>query len=63
MRKSRISNIPYTDKGYLLFGSNTEETKAQFIKHFSIEDYDASRKLEAELEAFRQDVGPTWLMV
>eukprot|EP00026_Physarum_polycephalum_P005237 Phypoly_transcript_05268.p1 GENE.Phypoly_transcript_05268~~Phypoly_transcript_05268.p1 ORF type:complete len:543 (+),score=111.89 Phypoly_transcript_05268:98-1726(+) len=50
------------DKGYLLFGSNTEETKAQFIKHFSKEDWEASQKLEAELEAFRQDIGPTWLM-
>lgn len=50
------------DTGYLLFGSNTEETKAQFIKSFSIEDWEASQKLEAELEAFRHDVGPTWLM-
>lgn len=51
------------ETGYLLFGSNTEETKAQFIKSFTKEDWEASQKLEAELEAFRQDVGPTWLMV
>jgi len=54
--------IPTIGKGYLLFGSNTAETKAQFLKYFSAEDYAASRKLEDELEAIRQDVGLTWLM-
>jgi len=50
------------EKGYLLFGSNEADTKAQFIKYFSEADWLASKKLDAELEAFRDDVGKTWLM-
>jgi len=53
--------VPTIGKGYLLFGSDTESTKQQFFKYFSEEDWVASRKLEDELEAMRQDIGKTWL--
>jgi len=53
--------LPTTGEGYLLFGSDTESTKKQFLKFFSEQDWIASRKLEAELECLRQDLGKTWL--
>eukprot|EP01112_Ceratiomyxa_fruticulosa_P008195 TRINITY_DN2116_c0_g1_i1.p1 TRINITY_DN2116_c0_g1~~TRINITY_DN2116_c0_g1_i1.p1 ORF type:complete len:541 (+),score=140.45 TRINITY_DN2116_c0_g1_i1:275-1897(+) len=54
--------VPTTGKGYLLFGSNKEETKRQFLEHFSKEDYESSQQIEHELEMLRDDLGKTWLM-
>jgi phytoene dehydrogenase-like protein len=56
------SFVPNTKTGYLLFGSNGAETKRQFLEYFSEEDWVAAGKLDAELAALRDDVGPTWLM-
>eukprot|EP01114_Cavostelium_apophysatum_P004634 TRINITY_DN1496_c0_g1_i1.p1 TRINITY_DN1496_c0_g1~~TRINITY_DN1496_c0_g1_i1.p1 ORF type:complete len:463 (-),score=122.01 TRINITY_DN1496_c0_g1_i1:40-1428(-) len=53
--------LPTIKKGYLLFGSNREETKQQFIKYFSQEDWEANLRLEKEITALRDDVGPSWL--
>jgi hypothetical protein len=67
--------LPTTGQKYLLFGSDRAEMKRQFIEHFSgrqfansfhcvsEEDWNANVKLEEELEALRQDVGTTWLLV
>jgi len=54
--------LPTLDKGYILFGSNQDEVKEQFLKFFSQEDWDGSQAMERELEAFREDLGKTWLM-
>jgi len=54
--------MPTLDKGYLLFGSNREEMKKQFIQYFSEEDWVANEKLEKEIGELRDDIGPTWLM-
>ncbi|PSC68853.1 FAD-dependent oxidoreductase [Micractinium conductrix] len=53
--------LPTTGDKYLLLGSDAEATRDQFTKFFSQGDWDAHQALNAELEAFRQDVGRTWL--
>ncbi|MFW5926124.1 MAG: phytoene desaturase family protein [Myxococcota bacterium] len=53
--------LPTTGSRYLLFGSDDARTREQFLRFFSAQDFDADQALQAELEAFRQDVGPTWL--
>src|SRR5687767_3481418 len=53
--------LPTTGKKYLLFGSDTESMKRQFIEFFSEADWKAYQALQAELTAMRDDVAPTWL--
>lgn len=53
--------LPTTGARYLLFGSDRAATKAQMLRFFSAEDWEADQRLQAELDAFREDVGPTWL--
>ena len=53
--------LPTTSERYLLFGSDREGTRRQFLEFFSEKDYEADQRLTAELAAFREDVGPTWL--
>lgn len=53
--------LPTTDERYLLFGSDRAEMKRQFLDFFSEADWEAEQRLHAELRAFRQDVGPTWM--
>lgn len=53
--------LPTTDGRYLLFGSDKAETKRQFIDFFSTQDWEANVALNAELDALRQDIAPTWL--
>jgi phytoene dehydrogenase-like protein len=53
--------LPTTDKGFLLFGSDSEATKQQFIQFFSEQDYQAHLQLQSELDQLREDIGPTWL--
>lgn len=53
--------VPTMDKGYLLFGTNREETKKQFLQYFSEEDWNANLKLEKEIGELRDDIAPTWL--
>lgn len=50
-----------TDDRYLLFGSDQGEMKRQFTEFFSEQDWEANERLQAELAALREDVGPTWL--
>ena len=54
--------LPTVDKGYLLFGSNEKEMEKQFRAFFSEADWLANRKMNAELDALREDLGPSWLM-
>lgn len=53
--------LPTEDGRYLLFGSDAQETKRQFIEFFSQGDWDAHTALQLELEQLREDIAPTWL--
>jgi phytoene dehydrogenase-like protein len=53
--------LPTTDRRYLLFGSNADETKRQLLAFFSERDYRANQALQAELAMLRDDIAPTWL--
>eukprot|EP00891_Asterochloris_glomerata_P000992 jgi/Astpho2/992/fgenesh1_pg.00016_%23_155_t len=46
---------------YLLFGSDQQHMKAQFLKFFSTADWEANQRLQAEMAQLVQDIGPTWL--
>mmetsp|Transcript_26743 Transcript_26743/g.37644 ORF Transcript_26743/g.37644 Transcript_26743/m.37644 type:complete len:529 (-) Transcript_26743:236-1822(-) len=61
MRRDPHYFLPTIGKGFLLAGSNREEMKKQFVQFFSLEDWEANSRLEAELDAFREDLGKTWL--
>jgi phytoene dehydrogenase-like protein len=53
--------LPTRGSRYLLFGSDAAATRRQLATFFSVADARADEALQAELEAFRRDVGPTWL--
>lgn len=54
--------LPTLDKRYLLFGSNEQEMKRQFLAFFSEADWNANQAMNAELAAMRDDLAPAWLM-
>lgn len=53
--------LPTLEDRYLTFGSNAENTRAQFETHFSVADWKANRALDTELSALREDMAPSWL--
>lgn len=56
--------LPTTSKAggrYLLFGSDQDSTRRQFLSMFSQEDWDAHQALQREIGQLRDDVGPSWL--
>ena len=53
--------LPRQTQGYLLFGSNQAELERQFVQFFSRTDFEAHQRLQAELNALREDIAPTWL--
>ena len=53
--------LPTTSDRYLLFGSDRDETKKQFLSFFSEQDWRAEEALQTELAQIREDVGATWL--
>jgi phytoene dehydrogenase-like protein len=53
--------LPTTGKRHLLFGSDREAMRAQFLAFFSEADWRANEALNAELAALREDIAPTWL--
>ena len=53
--------LPTTDDRYLLFGSDESAMRRQFVDFFSEADWRANQKLQAEIEALREDLAPTWL--
>ncbi|MFB2896174.1 phytoene desaturase family protein [Aerosakkonemataceae cyanobacterium BLCC-F50] len=53
--------LPTTDNRYLLFGSNQEAMKQQFIDFFSEADWKANEALQKEISQIREDIAPTWL--
>src|SRR3954471_13951380 len=46
---------------YLLFGSDRESTREQFVRFFGEPDRDADARLQAELDQLREDLAPAWL--
>ncbi|AKT41363.1 phytoene desaturase family protein [Chondromyces crocatus] len=53
--------LPTTDGRYLLFGSDQEAMRAQFIRFFSEADWRANQAMQAEIAQIRDDIAPTWL--
>jgi phytoene dehydrogenase-like protein len=53
--------LPTTDNRYLLFGSDREAMKQQFIDFFSEADWKANEALQNEIDQIREDIAPTWL--
>ena len=52
--------LPTTDGRYLLFGSDGEAMRSQFVRFFSDEDWRANHRLQAEIGQLRDDIAPTW---
>ena len=61
IRRDPHNFLPTTGDAYLLFGTDVEATKAQFLRFFSQKDWEANCRLQAELAAIRDDVAPTWV--
>jgi phytoene dehydrogenase-like protein len=53
--------LPTFDRSYLLFGSDPEATRRQFIEFFSEQDWKANEALLREISAIRDDIAPSWL--
>ncbi len=53
--------LPTTGKGYLLFGSDREAMRQQFVSFFSEADWRANEALTDEIGKIRDDIAPTWL--
>jgi phytoene dehydrogenase-like protein len=53
--------LPTTGDGYLLYGSDREQTRRQYVEFFSEADWKADESLQQEIGALRDDVGPAWL--
>jgi phytoene dehydrogenase-like protein len=53
--------LPTTDRRFLLFGSNREDMKRQFVDFFSEADWNANEALQTEIAALREDVAPSWM--
>jgi len=53
--------LPTVDGKYLMFGSNKEALKAQFIRFFSENDWKANEALGLEISQIREDLAPSWL--
>jgi phytoene dehydrogenase-like protein len=54
--------LPTLDKRYLLFGSNEQEMRRQFMAFFSEPDWNANQAMNTELAALRDDLAPAWLL-
>lgn len=53
--------LPTTSQRYLLFGSNRDDMKEQFVRFFSEADWNANEALEKEIAKIREDIAPSWL--
>jgi len=61
MRRDPHYFLPTTDKRYLLFGSDKESMKRQFIDFFSEADWRANEAMNDEIGKIRDDVARTWM--
>ncbi|MBA3441190.1 MAG: NAD(P)/FAD-dependent oxidoreductase [Pyrinomonadaceae bacterium] len=53
--------LPTTGERYLLFGSDREAMKGQFLEFFSETDWKADERLQQEISQMRDCIAPTWL--
>lgn len=53
--------LPTTDRRYLLFGSDADAMRRQFVEFFSEEDWRASDAMNREIGQIRDDLAPSWL--
>src|SRR5205823_212608 len=53
--------LPTLDRRYLLFGSDTESMRRQFIEFFSEQDWAANQAMNREIARIRDDLAPAWL--
>jgi phytoene dehydrogenase-like protein len=53
--------LPTTDQRYLLFGSDVEAMRQQFLAFFSERDWRANQALRGEISQIRDDLAPSWL--
>jgi len=54
--------LPTTDGRYLLFGSDKNTLRDQFLTFFSERDWRANEALTTEISQIRDDLAPSWLM-
>ena len=53
--------LPTTGKKFLLFGSDKEQMRRQFVEFFSEADWKANEALTQEVGQLRDDIAKTWL--
>src|SRR5262245_46926656 len=53
--------LPTADHRYLLFGSNLQALRQQFLTFFSERDWNAHQALTREMGQIRDDLAPSWL--
>ena len=53
--------LPTLDGRYLLFGSDGEEMKREFLQFFTEDDWLANQALRSEIAKIREDLAPSWL--
>lgn len=53
--------LPTTDGRYLLFGSDKNAMRENFLKFFSEKDWQANEALQLEIDQIREDLAPSWL--
>jgi phytoene dehydrogenase-like protein len=53
--------LPTTDRRYLLFGSDVQALRQQFLAFFSERDWKAHQALTREIAQIREDLAPSWL--
>src|SRR5687768_12096066 len=53
--------LPTLDRRYLLFGSDQDSMRRQFVEFFSERDWAANEALNREIGQIRDDLAPSWL--
>jgi phytoene dehydrogenase-like protein len=53
--------LPTTDQRYLLFGSDVQALRQQFLTFFSEQDWNAYQALTREIAQIREELAPSWL--
>jgi phytoene dehydrogenase-like protein len=53
--------LPTTERRYLLFGSDVQALRRQFVAFFSEQDWRANQALAREIGQIREDLAPSWL--
>ncbi|MEO6712053.1 MAG: NAD(P)/FAD-dependent oxidoreductase [Mycobacteriales bacterium] len=62
MRRDPHYFLPTTGDRYLLFGSDRDATRRQYVEFFSEQDWAADEAMQAEISQLREDLSATWLI-